>query len=172
LVKNAKDLNAKGAKKKTSATNAEAFINEWQQQRQSKGLKATVVGGWVDVAGRGAALGFRARRWERDRSLHSISSSVLRRVRGRWGSWWWWGDLPEVVEMEDAEDGSVDGAVFGDDERGDLVLLHEQKRVDGESFRRDGAGLRVHDVRRFFVEGVRAVALEQAAEIAVGEDAE
>ena len=74
--------------------------------------------------------------------------------------------------MQDAEDRRGGGAVCGDDEGGDLVLLHEGEGVGGEGLRGDGAGRGVHYFRGGFVEGVRAVAFEQAAEIAVGEDAE
>ena len=76
------------------------------------------------------------------------------------------------MKMQDAEDGRGGGAVGCDDEGGDFVLLHEVESVGGEGFRGDGVWPGVHHFGGGFVEGVGAVALEEAAEIAVGQNAE
>jgi len=80
--------------------------------------------------------------------------------------------MPKVVDVQNALDGGLGGAIGGDDEGGDFVLLHEGEGVGGEGFGRDGKGLWIHHFRGGFVEGVGAVAFEEAAEVTVREDAE
>lgn len=73
--------------------------------------------------------------------------------------------------MEDPPDGGVGGSVFGDDEAGDLVVLHEGQGIDGEGGGRYGVGCGVEDVGSREVEGVGAAAGEEAAEVSVGDEA-
>src|SRR5207247_177305 len=76
---------------------------------------------------------------------------------------------PEVVEVEDAF-GLAAGC--GDDERCDLLLFHEGEGGGGEVAGVDGEGVGVHDLGGGVVEGAVAVALEETAEVAVGDHAE
>ncbi len=71
--------------------------------------------------------------------------------------------------MEDAEGFAAGG---GDDERGDLAGLHDVEGFAGEGLGRDGDRVGVHDVGGGAGEGFVAVALEEAAEVAVGDHAE
>ena len=78
-------------------------------------------------------------------------------------------ELPEVVEMEDAFD--LAGG-FDDDEGGNAAGLHEGEGGGGEGAGGDGDRGGIHDVGGGEREGVGAGALEHAAEVAVGDDAE
>ena len=78
------------------------------------------------------------------------------------------GGFPEVVEVDYALDFA--GGVGGD-EGGDLARFHEGEGGGGELGGVDGDGSGVHDFGGGVVEGSIAVALEEAAEIAVGDDA-
>ena len=74
--------------------------------------------------------------------------------------------------MEDADDSGGGSAVGGDDEGGDFVALHEGEGFGGEGCGGDGVGDGIEDFDGGEVEGVGAGVLEEAAEVAVGEDAE
>jgi len=68
-------------------------------------------------------------------------------------------------------DDTFDEALVDDDQGGDFLFFHLDKGGGGEGAGGDGLGGAVHDVAGSAVEGVGADALEQAAEIAVGDDA-
>ncbi len=70
--------------------------------------------------------------------------------------------------MEDALDGLV--GVY-DDEGGDLALFENGEGRGGELFRSDGAGKGVHGFAGGAAEGCAAFAFEQAAQVAVADDA-
>jgi hypothetical protein len=76
---------------------------------------------------------------------------------------------PEVVEVEDALDLAFE---IDYDERGDFFCFHEGEGVGGECAAVDGDGTGVHDLAGGVVEGSIAVALEKAAEVAVGDHAQ
>ena len=75
-------------------------------------------------------------------------------------------ELPEVVEVNDA----LDETLVNGDQRGDFFFFHQHKSFGGEGAGRDGLRGAVHDVAGVSVEGVGADALEQTAEVAVGDD--
>src|ERR1700733_6403 len=75
---------------------------------------------------------------------------------------------PEVVQVDDSLRVAVGR---GDDEGGDFLFFHEGEGRGGESTAGDGDRARVHDVAGGVFQGVRAVALEEATEIAVGDHA-
>lgn len=76
---------------------------------------------------------------------------------------------PEVMEMYDTQYETIN---TGNDERSDLPLFHERQGGGGEGTTVDGARVRVHDLAGSALESVRAVAFEEAAEIAVGDHAD
>ncbi len=62
---------------------------------------------------------------------------------------------------------------FGDDhERGDFLLLHEVESLGGEGIGRDGAGMLGHALGGGEVEHIFAATLEEAAQVAVADDAD
>lgn len=73
------------------------------------------------------------------------------------------------MQVEDAFGVAVGGC---DDQRGDFSLFHEGESGGGEGSAVDGEGVWVHDFAGGALEGVRAVAFEEAAEVAVGDHAE
>src|SRR5260370_156161 len=86
-------------------------------------------------------------------------------------TWWkasrWWGR--EVVEVEDALGVSCR---IDDDQRGDLPVFHEGEGGGGEGAGVDRERAGVHDLGGGVVEGAVAVALEETAEVAVGDHTE
>jgi hypothetical protein len=76
------------------------------------------------------------------------------------------------VQVKDAEDGSGGRAVFGDDERCDLVAFHKGECFAGEGSWRDRSWRAVEDLACGAMEGFGAFAFEEPAQIAVGENAE
>src|ERR1700722_20988459 len=75
---------------------------------------------------------------------------------------------PEIVQVDDSLGVSV---WRGDDEGGDFLFFHEGEGRGGENTTADGDRVRVQDVAGGVFQGVPAVALEEATEIAVGEHA-
>ncbi len=71
------------------------------------------------------------------------------------------------MEVDDA----FDLAVVDDYEGCDLFLFHLEQRVGGEGGGGDGLRGAVHDVAGGAFEGVGADTFEEAAEVAVGDDA-
>lgn len=71
--------------------------------------------------------------------------------------------------MEDAVERA---AGIGDEQRSDFLFFHEAERFYGQLPGSDGSGMRVHGVSGGFAEGVGTFALEEAAQVAVADDAE
>ncbi len=61
---------------------------------------------------------------------------------------------------------------INDQQRGNFLFFHEAERASREFVSGDGARVGIHGVGCCFVEAVRAVAFEKAAQIAVADDAE
>jgi len=78
-------------------------------------------------------------------------------------------DAPEVVEVEDA--GDLAGG-FEDDEGGDFLFFEQGQSASGEFGGGDGPGAGMEGLAGGQGECRAAFALEQAAEVAVGDDAE
>lgn len=77
------------------------------------------------------------------------------------------GLLPEVVEVDYA----FDQAFFDYYQGSDFFLFHLGERVGGEGCGGDRLGCAVHDVAGGAIEGAGSYALQQASEVAVGDDA-
>ena len=76
---------------------------------------------------------------------------------------------PEVVKMCDTQCETIN---TGDNERSDLPLFHEHQAGGGEGSAVDGAKAEIHDLVGNAVVNSRAVAFEQAAEVAIGDHAD
>src|SRR5579884_1274074 len=76
---------------------------------------------------------------------------------------------PEIVEVNQAGEAAV---ALDDQQRRDFALLHEAQRGGGELGGGDGDGLTGHVGFRRHLERLRAMAFEQAAEVAIRDDAE
>jgi hypothetical protein len=76
---------------------------------------------------------------------------------------------PEVVQVQDAFEGA---GRIDDDEGSDLLFFHQAEGMYGKLVWSYGAGMKVHGFAGGLLEAVGAIAFEQAAQVAVADDAE